>query len=273
MIRRCGIAALAGVVLLAACSKPAAPAAPDPKALLAASTAGLAAGNYRYTSEMNGDRVEGVVDLASRSAALTAVSLGPGRTDNEMRVIGQDQYGRTRYDAASGAAEKKRLRKAAAATDDPDVRADLAAQIREIESGDDRYRHLDLSRIPERAALMGLLITEPDRTGATTLLPWVRDATVDGPTVNGTLSIPRPLSGIGLESFGDRLVDTMTFTARLDAQGRLSRLELNLPARRSPTYPADRWTLTVDGYGTTPAPGPPAPIKEAPEDLYDALGP
>jgi hypothetical protein len=145
MIRRRWAVALVVVVCLAACSQPAESTPPDPKALLAASTAGLAAGNYRYTSDMPGNIVEGVTDLASRSAAWTGTLLDPGRTEVETRVIGQDQYTRTRYDATSAADEKKRLRKAAAATDDPYVKADLAAQLREIETGDNRYRHLDLS--------------------------------------------------------------------------------------------------------------------------------
>ncbi|MEU8606656.1 hypothetical protein AB0C29_01435 [Actinoplanes sp. NPDC048791] len=271
MIRRSGTSALIAVLALAACSDPSTPKTPDPKSVLAASASGLSAGNYRYTVDMPDVRVEGVTDFASRSAAWTTTFLDPGRMEIEIRLIGQDQYTRTRHDAASAANEKKSLRETAASTDDPHVKADMAAKIREIETGDDRYRHLDLSRLPKRTAMTGPPFADPDRTGATKLIPWVRDATADGSTIRGTLSIPRPLGGEALAMISERLVDTLPFTASLDEQRRLSRLEINFPTSARGTKPAGRWMLTVDSYGTAPVPERPGTIKETPEDVYDAL--
>ena len=272
MIRRSRTFAVAAVLSLAACTDSTTPAPVDAKAVLAASTAGLSVGNYRFTAVMPDARIEGVTDFASRSAAWTTTYHYAGRMDLEMRLIGPDQYTRARHDATSAAEKKKELRKTAAATDDPGTKADVAAEIREIDTGDSRYRHLDLSRIPERAAAMGLNVTDPDRTGATRLLPWARDATVDGATIRGTLVVPGPLGGSdALALISQRLVGTLAFTASIDERGRLSRLEIDLPASQGPTHPAGRWTLTVDGYGTTPAPERPTAIKETPEDTYRTL--
>ena len=98
----------------------------------------------------------------------------------------------------------------------------------------------------------------------------MRDATVDGRAIRATLSIPQPLSGEGLVPISERLVATLPFTASLAEQGHLSRLEIDLPARPAPAFPAGRWTLTIDSYGTTPAAERPAPVKETPDDVYEA---
>lgn len=271
MIRRGGALLVGASLFLAGCSG--LPAA-DPKAVLASSLSGLSAGNYRYTAVMPEARIEGVMDFASRSAAWTTTYQFTGRQTIEMRQIGQDQYTRVRYDAVEAAEKKKELRETAAGTDDPEVKADAAAEIREIDTGDDRFRRLDLTRIPQRAATMGLAVSNPDRTGAVKLMPWVRDATRDGATIRGTLSIPQTLSGDdALFPVLPRIVDTLTFTAGTDEHGRLSRLDIELPATKYPAEPAGRWTLTVDGYGTTPAPERPAAVKETPESTYRDLGP
>lgn len=276
MLRPRRVIALASVLSLAACSAPATsatPAAADPKAVLTVATTGLTAGNYRYTAALSGTRIEGAVDFANRSTAWTTTSQETGRTDIDMRLIGRDQYSRTRHDAASAADTVRKLRKTVAAAIDPDVKADAKAEIREIETKDHRYRHFDLSRFPDNPAAQGAGFTGPDRTGITALLPWVREATVDGKTIRGTLTfVGTPSAQGALNLIADRYVDTMTFTGSLDDQGRLSRLDIDLPASSHPKRAADRCTLTIDSYGTTPTPERPTSAKETPESTYRALG-
>ena len=95
MIRRC-TPVLMLAALVAACS----PAqAPDPKDLLAASTAGLRAGNYTYTAVMPGDRVDGVTHLPSRSLSKTSADTRyPGIHDATVIVAGDHHFVRTRVD-------------------------------------------------------------------------------------------------------------------------------------------------------------------------------
>jgi len=228
---------LAGALSLAACSQPAAPAPADAKAALTASTAGLTAGNYAYTVVIGDMRVTGITDFAGAGAAWTTTLSDPERQVIDELVIGQDKYSRTNRNA------------------------------------DTRWEHLDLSRMPEAAERYGLTITEPDRTGATQLLGMVEKATADGSTIRGTLAVTGVISGgVTLQPLELRLAGRPTFAATLDGQGRLSRLVVDVPAGTAPPEPAGTWTLDITGYGSTPPPARPTPIKEAPEDRYEIAG-
>ncbi|GAA3336876.1 hypothetical protein GCM10020358_11100 [Amorphoplanes nipponensis] len=238
MIRlRSTVLLLAGLSLTA-CSHPAATAPADPKAALAASLAGLTAGNYRYTIAMPDVRIAGTTDLAHAAATRTTTFSDPDGEVIDEVVIGPDKYSRT-----------SRTRR------------------------DARWEHLDLARIPEAAARHGLAVTKPDRTGATNLLSAVETATMDGSTVRGTLAVTGMIGGgIALQPVERRLEGRPAFTATLDAQGRLGRLVVDLPAGTVPPEPAGTWTLEISGYGSAPAPEPPTPTREAPEDLYETMG-
>ena len=90
------------VVTLAACADGApapvgrASSAPavDARARLAASTAGLSAGNYRFKAVMPSMTIDGTVHLPSGSWAERSVADG-GRKVIDTVVIGKDQYART----------------------------------------------------------------------------------------------------------------------------------------------------------------------------------
>jgi hypothetical protein len=209
--------------------------AADPKAVLAASTAGLAAGNYRYTVMQPGMTVGGVVHLPSHSwSEETTIIDGTERQVVNMRVIGLDEY--TQPDAKSGG-----------------------------------WTHIDLSRVPETRR-NGLTLDVPDRTGATKLLATAQSATVNGSTVSGKLDVFQLTSGgITLEALRSRLFLPSAFTAKLDSQGRLVQLVLDLPASLQPNLPAGTWKLDVTDYGTVTPPQAPPKFTEEPDDFYRSL--
>ena len=96
---------------------------------------------------------------------------------------------------------------------------------------------------------------------------------MDGQTIRGKLTfVGTPSAQGALDLIADRYVDTIAFTGSLDDQGRLSRLDLDLPASLHPKRAADRYTLTIDSYGTTPTPERPTSTKETPKSTYQALG-
>jgi hypothetical protein len=227
---------LAGGLSLAACSQPVAPTPADPKAAVTASLAGLTAGNYAYTVAMGDMQVTGTTDFPSASAAWATTFTDAEPEVIDARVIGTDKYSRTTRDAP--------------------------------------WEHLDLSRMPEAVARQGLTITKPDRTGATQLLGMVDTATVDGSVIRGTLAVTATIGGgIATQPLEFRLDGARpTFTATVDGQGRLSRLVVDVPAATAPPEPAGAWTLDITGYGSTPTPERPTPIKEAPEDRYETVG-
>jgi hypothetical protein len=81
---------------VAGCSGPeprtaAPPGRPDARAILAASTAGLAAGDYRFTASMPHARLTGTVDLPSHSYAET---LAADEAVVDTVVVGDDRYQR-----------------------------------------------------------------------------------------------------------------------------------------------------------------------------------
>ncbi|MGW4946694.1 hypothetical protein ACWEOZ_34485 [Actinoplanes sp. NPDC004185] len=200
------------------------------------SIVGLTAGNYAYTVALNDMQVTGTTDFPHASAARTTTFTGAEPEVIDERVIGTDKYSRKNRNAP--------------------------------------WEHLDLSRMPEAVARQGLTITKPDRTGATQLLGLADTATMDGLTIRGTLAVTRTIGGgIATQPLESRLEGARpTFTATVDAQGRLSRLVVDVPAATAPPEPAGTWTLDITGYGSTPAPERPTPIKEAPEDRYETTG-
>lgn len=223
---------------LAACSAPApatpaAPAVPkDAVAVLAASTSGLAAGNYAYKNVQPGRTVIGVADLPDHAWSVDADYPDPTEPMAvKVRVIGNDQYSQ-------------------------DGRPKSA------------WNHLDLSRLSQ-AARARVVPVEPDRTGATALLQTVQSATMNGSVITGKLDVFQLRSeSVTLSPLRGRLFLPSAFTAQLDEQGRLIRLTLDLPASLQPKLPAGTWTLDITGYGTATPPEKPATFTEQPDSVY-----
>lgn len=65
----------------------------------------------------------------------------------------------------------------------------------------------------------------------------------------------------------DEAAKTLPFAAKLDDQGRLTHLEVTVPAVDD--TPAGKWTIDVTGYGAQQAQGRPAgPVKKMPAAGY-----
>ncbi|UQU64759.1 hypothetical protein COUCH_38515 [Couchioplanes caeruleus] len=89
------VVAAAGLTACAHEPAPAAPEAPGAKAVLAASTAALATGTYRYRVAVPEVEVSGVTDVPHRRAMWTTTFPGSDTDGVEMRLLGDDQYSRT----------------------------------------------------------------------------------------------------------------------------------------------------------------------------------
>ncbi|MFC3380664.1 hypothetical protein [Couchioplanes azureus] len=133
------------------------------------------------------------------------------------------------------------------------------------------WQHTDYTRLPAKRRPSSLR-EQPDRTGATALLAAARDVTVDGSTMTGHIDGTHLPSSLVPSGTPGGLLGKAPFTARLDDQGRLVHFVLKIPARKDdPVRPAATWTLTIDGYGRSPAQQAPAKFEELPDDTYEHL--
>ncbi|MEV4702117.1 hypothetical protein [Actinoplanes sp. NPDC049316] len=234
MIIRLLALVLSTAVLTACTDEPAAPPAPDAKAVLAASTAALATGAYSYRVAVPKVEISGVTDVPHHRAMWTTTYRDGPTEPVEMRLLDDDQYSRT---------------------------------------GTARWQHIDLSRAPKAAKRMGLTWTHADRTEAKQALQAVTEAKQDGQVIRGTLEGTRvPAAGTTLSTIASRLVKPVPFTASVDGQGRLTHLEIELSPTPAPkSEPAARWTLDITGYDTAADVQRPAGGKEMPDSFYATL--
>ncbi|WP_199512332.1 hypothetical protein [Nucisporomicrobium flavum] len=235
MITRLLVLVVAAAGLGACANEPAAPVAPDAKAVLAASTPALATGAYRYRVAVPEVEVSGVTDVPHRRAMWTTTFPGSDMDGVEMRLLGDDQYSRT------GAA---------------------------------RWQHIDQSRIPKAAERMGLTFAHADRTDVKPLLDAVTEAKQEGQVIRGTIEGTRVrIAGATLSTIESRLIKPVSFVASVDGRGRLTHLEVELPPMPAPkSEPAAQWTLDVSDYDTAADVARPAGVKEMPDSFYVTMG-
>jgi hypothetical protein len=224
--------ALVVVPVLAACG---APAPKDALSVLAASTSGLAAGNYGYQNKQPDGTITGAVDVAGHAWWTDSTFGGPADLDaGSTRVIGNDMYNES--SAPRGP-----------------------------------WTHLDVSRLSATGRAR-FALDESDRSGATDLLKTVQSATLNGSVVTGKLDAVQLKSEAGpLRYLRSRLSLPSAYTAQLDKQGRLTKLTLDLPATLQPKLPAGTWTLDITGYGAATPPEKPPTFTEQPDSVYQVL--
>ncbi|MFI5889326.1 hypothetical protein ACIA5D_04310 [Actinoplanes sp. NPDC051513] len=235
------IAACVLVLALGGCAGPAAQVAAEPKvdakALLAASTEEMKAGDYAFTVGAPDAHGMGVVHLPSRSAKYTVIGENASLNLNmEVVLAGGDAW----------------------------VRATST-------TGEDAYgeglnpktwRHVAESRIAKGHSI------DLDAVGwadVSPLLTAVIEAHGDGRVLAGTLNATEGAAGGGFLNptavQGVARAASAPFTATLDDRGRLTSFEVDLDGK---------WTLTVSGYGEQQAVAEPSgAVAEASETALE----
>lgn len=233
----------------------AAPAIPaDPKEALLASTKEIAKGNFRFTMTSNGVTGEGTVHAPSRSAQLT-MKVGEASSDfsMDMDVI---------Y-AEPDTWVKMKLGGAAANL--PGMEA--------LSSG--KYLHLDQSKIKDNKDLQ-FDFNDIDPAGADLLTKAIVDVTKTGEgAYSGTLDLSKAAeAGLSdedlLKALGTK-ANSLPFTAKLDAQGRLTELTIKVPAAGE--NEEQDLKVTYSDYGAATAVQKPdaSQTQEAPAEMYEML--
>jgi hypothetical protein len=134
----------------------------------------------------------------------------------------------------------------------------------------DKWLHLD----PAQAPMLARIGVKPgtDSLSSDTLLKGVVTATQSSPTeIKGTLDLAKSAPpGVSADQIASMPANTRSvpFTVTLDAQGRVSKIVINMPAIGS--FPASDVTTTYSDWGATvDAPKPAAAqTVEAPATLY-----
>jgi hypothetical protein len=268
-IRRWSVGVLAATLFvpgLAACksdakepasadsSASAAPAIPaDAKEALLASTKEIEKGNFTFTIAGDGVTGEGLVHKTSNSAQFTMkVDDGSGSTIGmEMIYIEPESWVKMDF-------------------------GDLGAMIPGADKMKDKYQHLDQSKVKD-AGELGLNLEDVDPAGSAVLAKGITDVQKTG---EGAYAGKLDASAVGDDSaaLDSDLVKalgaqakSLPFTAKLDAQGRLTELVISVPAAGESK--AHDIKVTYADYGSaSAAQKPPADkVVEASPETYEML--
>ncbi len=225
----------------------------DAKQALLDSTREISNGNFRFTMSGAGSTAEGQVHEPSQSAQMK-VSLGRPTDDLSMTLdlvhIKPDSW--VKLDLGGRA-------------------ADSVPGRQNLNLG--KYQHLDQTRIQGNRNL-GFDFDRVDPAGSAVLTQGITEVrqTGDG-AYAGTLDVskaadagsidPAVISALGPQA------RTVPFTAKLDPQGRLSEMVVQIPAAGQSA--AQEIRITYSDYGSaTPAQKPPAEqVVEAPAEFYN----
>lgn len=257
-IRRWSVGVLAAALFvpgLAACNnsdstEPGAAAAPaNPKEALVASTKEIEKGNFTFTIAGDGLTGQGLVHKPSNSAQLTmSFDDGAGST-MALDLIHIDSDSWVKVDLG-----------------------ELADSVPGLAKLRDTYQHLDKSKIKDSDTL-SFDMEDVDPAGADALFKVVTDVQETG---TGTYSGKLDVSGVTdsgaldtdlIKALGDQ-AKALPFTAKLDAEGRLTELVISVPAAGDTK--AHDVKVTYADYGSAAAPQEPPADKviEASEDTY-----
>ncbi|MFV2101699.1 hypothetical protein [Micromonospora sp. LOL_024] len=262
-IRRWSVGVIAATLLvsgLAACdssatdssstgSSPESAVPADPKAALVASTKGLADGNFTFTIAADSMTGKGTLHKPSNSAQMTMNMGGEDFTmDFDLIQIQPDTW--VKVDLG-----------------------DLFAGVPGMEAFKDKYQHLDAAKAseaksldvfkegtdPADAAAMFEALTDVQKTGE-----GAYSGTFDLSTVQDSIAADEDL----LKALGDR-AKAIPFSAKLDAEGRLTELVMSVPAAGE--IKAQDFKVTYADYGAaTAVQKPPADqVVEASEQTYE----
>lgn len=225
----------------------------DAKQALLDSTREISNGNFRFTMSGGGSTAEGQVHEPSQSAQMK-VALGRPTDDLSMTLdlihikpdswVKLDLGGRT---------------------------ASSVPGVQKLNLG--KYQHLDQSRIQGNRNL-GFDFDQVDPAGSAVLTQGITEVRQTGEgAYAGTLDVskaadagsvdPAVITALGPQA------RSVPFTAKLDPQGRLSELVVQIPAAGQST--AQEVRITYSDYGNaTPAQQPPADqVVEAPAEFYN----
>jgi hypothetical protein len=261
-IRRWSVGLVAATLLVpgvAACNNsgdsPSAASSPesgipaDPKAALVASTKGLAEGNFTFSITADSMNGTGTFHKPSNSAQMTMTIGDEDFTmDFDLIQIQPDTW--VKVDLG-----------------------DLFAGVPGMEAFKDKYQHLDAAKAkdaktldifkegtdPADAAAMFKGLTDVQKTGEGSY-----SGTFDLTTVKDSVAADEDL----LKGLGDK-AKAIPFTARLDAEGRLTELVMSVPAAGKTK--AQDIKITYGDYGAaTAVQKPPADqVIEASEQTYE----
>lgn len=267
-----GLAACGGTT--AGESGTAAPA--DPKAALAASTKGLDAGNYAFTSSTpEGGKANGAVHAETKSATLEMVTTEKDAAGTiSFRFVDTDRYMKMKMDTTEMDSSLKDLK-------DIDIEdPKMAKMVKDLEKMVEMFSgrtwmHVDATKVKKGEDLT-LDPANPDLTGATTLVDAVVTAQGDARSVTGTLDATKlgedhgPWEAADFTAMGET-AKALPYTATLDEQGRLTKLVLDAP--KAGEVPAGPWTIDITGYGAQTAQEKPAKgeVTEMPENAYEMI--
>ncbi|GAA2501168.1 hypothetical protein [Winogradskya humida] len=288
---------LAAGVTLAGCAEagttPAGEKGTDGKAALSQSLDGLQAGNYTF-SRTDGGSVEGAVDVPGSSVIRQEGRPSILRVGDTVylryRIYGeaQEEYAKL-FEQYAGKADKKQaaeLAKAKEILTILDGEHWVKADYRRLVAAADAEDLSGMENLPPTPTA-----AKPDVTGASDLVAAVVTATRKGDEITGTLDATKVDPKLNLLTndpyyvYGPR-AGAMPFTATLDAQGRLTKLTLDLPGQLkdaasqapetfpsdAPTEPADKpIVITISQYGGTAAQTAPQGATDLDPAAYEQL--
>jgi hypothetical protein len=268
---------LAGVALSgcegAAKEETPAKAAADPKAAIAASVATLKEGNYAFTAKTPDTDAKGSVHLPSKSVSMV-MGTKSAETEGtiELRLVEPDRWMKITMDLGDLSGGLGEIDKS-----NPEAVkfAEQMRQMTEMFSGK-YWMHVDTSKLKGDAAKqLGIGTDGADVTGAAALLNAVVTAQGDAHSITGTLDATKITEDLGMVNTTDikamgSAASALPFTAALDDQGRLTKLELDVP--KAGATAAGKWTIDLTGYGAQKAQEKPAgTVREMPASAYSML--
>ncbi|MET7961283.1 hypothetical protein [Micromonospora zamorensis] len=229
-----------------------APVAGDAKQALLDSTKEISNGNFRFALTAVGSTVEGQVHQPSQSAAMK-IAIGGPSSDLAMKLdvihYKPDSWVKLELTGPT---------------------ANSLPAIKQLNLG--KYQHLDQARIKGNRNL-GFDFDKVDPAGSAVLTQGITEVRSTGTgAYAGTIDVTKAaeagsLNAATIAALGTQ-AKTVPFSAKVDPQGRLSELVLQLPAAGQTA--AQEIKMTYADYGTaTAAQKPPADqVVEAPAELY-----
>ncbi|MET8198780.1 hypothetical protein [Micromonospora taraxaci] len=230
-----------------------APAAGDAKQALLDSTKEISNGNFRFALAGAGSTVEGQVHQPSQSAAMK-IAIGGPSSDLAMKLdvihFKPDSWVKLELSGPT---------------------ANSLPAIKQLNLG--KYQHLDQARIKGNRNL-GFDFDKVDPAGSAVLTQGITEVRSTGTgAYAGTIDVTKAaeagsLNAATIAALGTQ-AKTVPFTAKVDPQGRLSELVLQLPAAGQTAGQEIKMTYSDYGAATAVQKPPADQVVEAPAELYN----